>query len=131
MNVTRTLKLKFLALNKAKADLFEQTTNEYTELANELLRLPIEERKKLTTAKIVTSLKSALANQVIRQVKGKAGKKVKEFKLLPPEINYQNWRLFKVGETYSISFPTLHGVKRVPIDISSKHWQLLLILLTG
>ncbi len=126
MNVTRTLKLKFLALNIAKADLFEQTTAEYTNLANELLRLPMDERKKLTTAKVVTSLKSALANQVIRQVKGKAGKRTKEFKLLPPEINYQNWRLFKVGETYSVSFPTLQGVKRVPIDISSKHWQSLL-----
>ena len=126
VEVTRTLKLKFLALNQAKADLFEQTTIEYTELANELLRLPIEERKKLTTAKIVTSLKSALANQVIRQVKGKAGKKVKEFKLLPPEVNYQNWRLFKVGDTYSVSFPTLQGVKRVPIEIKSNHWQLLL-----
>ncbi len=126
VQVTRTLKLKFLALNKAKAELFEQTTTEYTELANELLRLPIDERKKLTTAKVVTSVKSALANQVIRQVKGKAGKKAKEFKLLPPEINYQNWRLFKVGETYSVSFPTLKGVKRVPIEFSSKHWQSLL-----
>lgn len=102
------------------------TTTAYTELANELLKLPIKERKKLTTAQVITPLKSALANQVIRQVKGKAGKKTQEFKLLPPEINYQNWRLFKQGDTYSVSFPTLVGVKRVPIEVKSNHWQSLL-----
>lgn len=66
------------------------------------------------------------ANQVIRQVSGDAGKRTKEFKLLPPEINYQNWQLFKKGETYSVSFPTLQGVKRVPIEVKSNHWQFLI-----
>ena len=75
---------------------------------------------------MVTPLKSALANQVIRQVKGKASHKTREFKLLPPEINCQNWRLFKQGDTYSVSFPTLQGIKRVPIEIKSNHWQSLL-----
>ena len=92
MQVTRTLKLKFHNLNVVKAQMFAETTTAYTELANELLRLPIKERKKLTTAQVITPLKSALTNQVIRQVKGKAGKRAKEFKLLPPEVNYQNWR---------------------------------------
>jgi hypothetical protein len=50
----------------------------------------------------------------------------KEFKLLPPEINYQNWRLFKQGHTYSVSFHTIQAVKRVPIEIKSNHWQSLL-----
>jgi putative transposase len=126
MQITRTLKLKFHNLNAVKAQLFAETTTACTELANELLKLPPSERKKLTTATFVTHLKSALANQVIRQVKGKAGKRTKEFKLLPPEINYQNWRLFKMGSTYSVSFPTLHGVKRIPIEIKSSHWQILL-----
>ncbi len=126
MQVTRTLKLKFHNLNAVKAQLFAETTKAYTELANELLKLPIKERKKLTTAQVITSLKSALSNQVIRQVKGKAGKRTKEFKLLPPEINYQNWRLFKKGNTYSVSFPTIQGVKRVPLEIKSNHWQLIL-----
>ena len=126
MQVTRTLKLKFHNLNAVKAQMFAETTVACTELANELLKLPIKERKKLTTATVITPLKSALANQVIRQVKGKAGKKTQEFKLLPPEINYQNWRLFKQGDTYSVSFPTLAGVKRVPIEIKSNHWQSLL-----
>ena len=126
MQVTRTLKLKFHNLNAVKAQLFAETTTACTELANELLKLPIKERKKLTTASVITSLKSALSNQVIRQVKGKAGKRTKEFKLLPPEINYQNWRLFKKGNIYSVSFPTLQGVKRVPVEIKSNHWQSLL-----
>ena len=126
MAVTRTLKLKFHRLNVVKEQLFVETTTACTDLANELIKLPVKERKKLTTAKVVTPLKSALANQVIRQIKGKAGKKTKEFKLLPPEINYQNWRLFKKGGIYSVSFPTLHKVKRVPIEVKSSHWQILL-----
>ena len=126
MQVTRTLKLKFHNLNAVKAKMFAETTVACTELGNELLKLPTKERKKLTTAKVVTPLKSALANQVIRFCKGKAGRKAKEFKLLPPEINYQNWRLFKKGNTYSVSFPTLQGVKRVPIEVKSNHWQSLL-----
>ena len=126
VKVTRTLKLKFHALTAVKAQMFAETTAACTELANESIELPIKDRKKLTTAKVVTLLKSALANQVIRQVKGKAGKKVKKFKLLPPEVNCQNWRLFKQGDTYSVSFPTMAGVKRVPIEIKSHHWQLLL-----
>ena len=126
MIVTRTLKLKFHSLNAVKAQLFAETTAAYTELANKLVKLPLKERKKLTTALVVTNLKSALANQVIRQVKSKASFKVKRFKILPPEVNSQNWRLFKHGDTYSVSFPTIKGVKRVPLEIKSRHWQSLL-----
>jgi IS605 OrfB family transposase len=122
MDFTRTLKLKFLDLNQAKADLFDQTTAEYTSLANELLKIPINERKKLTTAKVVSQLKSALVNQVIRQVKGEAGERTKGYKRLPPEVNNQNWKLYRVGNTYSASFPTLQGVKRVPIEVEGKYW---------
>lgn len=126
MQVTTTLKLKFHNLNAVKASMFAETTSACTELGNELLKLPMKERKKLTTAKVVTPLKSALANQVIRHCKGKAGKKTKNFKLLPPEVNCQNWRLFKVGDVYSVSFPTLFGTKRVPIAVKSRHWQPIL-----
>ena len=149
MEVTRTLKLKFYRLNTVKEQLFDETTEACTELANQLIKLPVKERKKLTTAQVVTPLKSALANQVIRQVKGRdavaspvvarrrsghspcAGSKTKEYKLLPPEVNYQNWRLFKQSDTYSVSFPTIKGVKRVPIEIKSHHWQSLLDRLLG
>lgn len=131
MKVTRTLKLKFHCLNAVKATLFAETTAACTELANKLLKLTTKERKQLTTAKVITSLKSALANQVIRQVKGEAGKKTQQFKRLPPEANTQNWRLFKRGNTYSVSFPTLQGVKRVPVEIKSNHWRSLLDRLLG
>ena len=120
--VTTTLKLKFLDLNQVKADMFAATVDEATDLANELLSVPHQERKKLTTAKVVTGLKSALANQVIRILRGKAGKRVKHFKRFWPEVNNQNWKLVKVGSTYSLSFPTIQGVKRVPIGINA-HWQ--------
>lgn len=121
--VTTTLKIKFLDLNQAKVELFEQTTAECTALANELLKLSVKERSKLTTAKVVSPLKSALSNQVIRQAKGKAGKKTKNYKVLPPEVNNQNWGLYKCGETYSVSFPTLKGTKRVPLEVAGNHWQ--------
>lgn len=124
--VTTTLKIKFLDLNHAKAQLFEQMTVECTAVANELLKLDIKERQKLTTAKVVTPLRSAIANQIIRQVKGKAGKKTKNYKVFPPEVNNQNWELHKCGGTYSVSFPTLKGTKRVPLSVAGNHWQPIL-----
>jgi IS605 OrfB family transposase len=119
--VSTTLKIKFLDLNQSKADLFAQMTVECTELANELLKLELPERRKMTTAKVVTSLMSAVANQVIRHTTSGRGKKTKQYKLLPPEINKQNWEVFKVGETYSISFPTIKEFKRIPLVVEGKH----------
>ena len=124
--VTTTIKLKFVNLNQGKADMFAQMTEENTELANYLLSIPLPERRKLTTAKVVTSLMSALANQTIRHTTSNAAKKVKKYKILPPEINKQNWSIYKVGDTYSISFPAIKGTKRVPICVASRHWQPIL-----
>lgn len=42
---------------------------------------------------------------------------------MPVEINNQNWKLTQVGHTYSISFPTLKGDQRVPVEVASSHWQ--------
>jgi IS605 OrfB family transposase len=124
--VTRTLKLKFHNLNKVKQQMFAEMTRENTRLANELLAIPYVERREITTAKIVTSLKSALANQTIRHTISATGRKVKHYKCLPPEINKQNWKLEKRGDTYSLSFPTIQGDKRVPIVIASVHWESVL-----
>lgn len=124
--ITTTLKIKFLDLNQSKANLFEQMTHECTNLANELLKLDLPARRKLTTAKVVTFLMSAVANQVIRATTSGSGKKTKQYKLLPPEINKQNWEVFRVGDTYSISFPTIKGVKRVPLLVEGRHWQPIL-----
>lgn len=120
--VTTTLKLKFHDLNGVKESLFADTVAASTELANELLRIPVKERKKLTTANVVIPLKSALSNQVIRHLKGKAGKQVKRFKVFWPEVNNQNWKLRKVGTTYSVSFPTIQGDKRVPLQVEHYHF---------
>ncbi|MEL6319270.1 MAG: RNA-guided endonuclease TnpB family protein, partial [Cyanobacteria bacterium J06626_14] len=120
--VTTTIKLKFLDLNQVKALAFAETTTAATDLANELVKMPLKERKQLTTAKVVTPLKSALSNQVIRILRGRAGKRVKGFKVFWPEVNNQNWKLSKVGDTYSVSFPTIQGVKRVPLAVSHAHY---------
>lgn len=124
--VTTTIKLKFLDLNQSKAELFAQMTEENTDLANWLLSIPLPERRKLTTAKVVTRLMSALANQTIRHTTSGTSKKVKNYKTLPPEINKQNWSLHKIGDTYSLSFPTAKGVKRVPICVAYHHWKPIL-----
>ena len=121
--VTQTIKLKFAQLNKSKSQVFEEMTVETTDLANWLLTIPLPERRKLTTSKVQTRLMSALSNQVIRHTTSEVGRKTKQFRRLPPEINNQNWTLHKVGSTYSISFPTIKGTKRVPVEVASKHWQ--------
>lgn len=121
--VTRTIKLKFHDLNKVKQRLFAKMTAENTRLANELLAIPYIARREVTTAKVITSLKSALANQTIRHTISATGRKVKHYKCLPPEINKQNWKLEKRGDIYSLSFPTTVGDKRVPIVVASSHWE--------
>lgn len=80
--VTRTIKLKFLDLNKVKQRMFAEMMVENTRLANELLSIPYIERREITTAKIATSLKSALANQTIRHTISATGRQVKQYKCL-------------------------------------------------
>ncbi|CAD5978994.1 transposase [Planktothrix agardhii] len=126
IKVTRTIKLKFAKLNRCQAQMFEQMTEENTQIANKLLSLPIKERRKMTTAKIMSELKSALVNQVIRHTTSPTGRKTKQYKVLPVEVNNQNWKLTQRGNTYSISFPTLKCEKRIPIEVVSAHWQTIL-----
>lgn len=88
-----------------------------TELANRILAIPKTERRKLTTASFGdVELGSAWVNQTIRNVN--KSKKVRAFKRLPLETNNQNWTLHRVGDTYSIGFGLLRGVKkRVPVEV--------------
>ena len=123
IKVTRTIKLKFVDLNRCKAQMFELMTEENTRIANQLLSFLIKERRKMTTTKIMSELKSALVNQVIRHTKSPTGRQTKQYKVLPVEVNNQNWKLTLKGNTYSISFPTLKGEKRIPIKVASPHWQ--------
>ena len=90
-----------------------------TALANEVLAMPKKERRTLTTASFRdVELGSAWLNQTIRNANAKTG--VKRFSCLPLETNNQNWTLHKVGDTYSVSFGLLRGVKkRVPLSVHS------------
>jgi len=67
--------------------MFADILVENTRLANELLAMPYMERREMTTARVQTTLKSALANQTIRHTISSNGRKVKQYKKLPVEVN--------------------------------------------
>ena len=87
--ITRTIKLKFVDLNRCKAQMFEQMTEENTRIANNLLSLPIKERRKMTTAKIMSELKSALVNQVIRHTTSGQSRHNWSYYSLEQKLNYK------------------------------------------
>lgn len=129
---TKTLKLAFHRLNKSKAMEFERLQAINTDLANRVLAIPKKDRRTLTTASFRDiELGSAWINQTIRNANAKT--KVKRFNCLPLETNNQNWTLHKVGETYSVSFGLLRGVKkRVPLEVSpAVHHEWLNAVLDG
>ena len=129
---TLTLKLPFLDLNKVKMAAWDELTALNTQVANGILEMPREESKKLTTkAYSDVRLGSAWMNQTIRNANAKT--KVKRLKVLPLETNNQNWTLHKVGDTYSLGFGLLRGVKkRVPLKVhQSKHSNVLERILKG
>jgi len=114
---TKTLKLPFLRLNRAKAKEFARLQTLNTSVANTLVALPKAERRKLTSKAFAhVELGSAWINQTIRNANART--KVKQFRCLPLETNNQNWTLHKVGDTYSVSFGLLRGIKkRVPLAV--------------
>jgi len=129
---TITLKLPFYRLNLCKQEEFEQLTLLNTGVANELLTLPKEQRKKLTSKDFAhVEIGSMWINQTIRNANAKT--KVKQFKRLPLEVNNQGWKVRKVGETYSLSFSLYRGrKKRIPVEIhQSSHANSLEQLLNG
>lgn len=123
---TLTLKLPFLDLNRVKAAEWSALQEANTALANRILTMPKAERRALTTASFKdVELGSAWVNQTIRNVN--KSKKVKSFKRLPLETNNQNWTLHKVGDTYSIAFGLLRGVKkRVPLAVHQANHKAVL-----
>ncbi|MHB8253469.1 MAG: hypothetical protein ACYDEV_07145 [Acidiferrobacter sp.] len=109
--LTKTLKLPFLRLNQAKAQ--ESARLEYlnTEVANTILALPKDARRKLTSKSFAdVEIGSAWINQTIRCANART--KVKAFRTLPLETNNQNWSLHRVGDTFSVSFGLLCVVSR-------------------
>lgn len=112
--ITKTLKLPFLRLNRAKAEEFGRLQALNTTVANTLLTLPKGERRALTSQAFAhVEIGSAWINQTIRNAN--AYTKVTQFRCLPLETNNQNWTLHKVGETFSVAFSLRRGrTKRVP-----------------
>ena len=122
---TKTLKLPFLRLNRAKAEEFARLQALNTSVANTILALPKGERRALTSKSFAhVEIGSAWMNQTIRNANART--KVKQFWCLPLETNNQNWTLHKVGDTYSVSFGLRRGrKKRVPLAVhqaSHQHW---------
>lgn len=130
--LTKTLKLPFLRLNQAKASEFARLEALNTNVANRILTLPKSERWKLTSKSFSdVEIGSGWINQTIRNANSKA--KAKHFKCLPLETSYQNWSLHQVGDTFSVSFGLLRGVKkRIPLEVHvASHRGLLQALLDG
>src|SRR6266702_8517103 len=96
---TKTLKLPFLRLNRAKVEEFTRLQTLNTSVANAILALSRAERRALTSKSFAhVEIGSAWINQTIRNANART--KVKQFQCLPLETNNQNWTLHKVGKTY-------------------------------
>ena len=130
--LTKTLKLPFLRLNQAKAEELARLEALNTEVANRILTMPKDERRKLTSKSFADiEIGSAWINQTIRNANART--KVKRFRCLPLETNNQNWTLHRVGDTFSVSLGLLRGTrKRVPLEVHvASHRDLLQALLEG
>ncbi len=130
--LVKTIKLPFLRLNQAKAEEFVRLERINTDVANRILAPPKEERRKLTSKSFAdVEIGSAWINQTIRNANAKT--KTKRFRRLPLETNNQNWTLHRVGNTFSVSFGLLRGIKkRVPLQVHvASHQRLLEALLDG
>lgn len=129
---TKTLKLPFFRLNRAKVEEFARLQSLNTQTANTILALPKVERRQLTSKAFAhVEIGSAWINQTIRNATART--KVKQFRCLPLETNNQNWTLHKVGETYSIAFGLRRGIKkRLPLAVhQASHQQWLDAVLDG
>ncbi|QUV85922.1 RNA-guided endonuclease TnpB family protein [Chloracidobacterium aggregatum] len=94
--------------------------------------MPKAERRKLTTKSFTqVEIGSGWINQTIRNANART--KAKHFRRLPLETNNQNWTLHRVGDTFSVSFGLLRGIrKRIPIEVHlSSHRELLEAILNG
>jgi IS605 OrfB family transposase len=130
--LTKTLKLPFLRLNEAKTREFARLERLNTDIANQILAIPKDERRTLTTKSFAhIELGSGWVNQTIRNANART--KVKHFRRLPLETSNQNWTLHRVGDTFSVAFGLLRGIKkRIPIEVHvASHRDLLEAMLNG
>jgi len=130
--LTKTLKLPFLRLNQTKAEEFARLERLNTDVANRILSLSKEDRRKLTSKSFADiEIGSAWINQTIRNANART--KVRHFRRLPLETNNQNWTLHRVGDTFSVSFGLLRGIKkRIPLEVHvASHRNLLEAIMDG
>lgn len=121
-----TLKLPFYRLNQSKATEFERLTAVNTSVANGLLQVEKEERKKLTSAAFRhIEIGSMWINQTIRNTNAKT--KAKHFKQMWLEVNNQGYEVLKSGVLYTLSFSLYRGRKgRIPLEVhSASHSEIL------
>jgi IS605 OrfB family transposase len=129
---TLTLKLPFLALNRAKREEFEELTRLNTVIANRIVALAPAERAKLTSKHFTDiDIGSAWINQTIRNARARTG--VRRFRRLPLEVNNQNWNLHRAGVTFSVSFTLRRGrTRRIPLMVhQAAYFEVLAGLLAG
>lgn len=130
--LTKTLKLPFLRLNQTKKEEFFRLEKLNTEVANQVLSMPKEERLSLTSKAFQhVEIGSAWTCTTIRTVN--QSKKAKHFRRMPLSVSNQGYAIHQIGNTFSISFSLIRGIKkRIPLDIHpSAHKEILLGILNG
>lgn len=130
--LTLTLKLPFYRLNRVKAVEFERLTAINTEVANALLQVGGQERKKLTSAAFRhVEIGSMWINQTIRNTN--ANTSVKHFKRMWLEVNNQGYEVLKSGDLYTVCFSLYRGRKgRIPLSIhQASHTNVLDKIISG
>jgi putative transposase len=121
---TITLKLELHKPTQPKQDMYEQMTQMNTEFANWLLFHPEVNKATSSIFKEFSSEKfpSAIINQTIRDVKSqKKNQKARTFKKMWCCFNNQNLKVEKVGDFYTVSFPTLE--KRIGVPVVARPYQ--------
>ncbi len=107
----KTLTLPFLSLHHAKAEEFARLQTLNTATANAILAMPQGARRQLTSKALAhVEMGSAWINQTMRHAQART--KVPQCRCLPLETKNQNWALYKVGTTDSVSFGLRRGLKK-------------------
>lgn len=122
---TITLRLRLHKPTRAKERIYRELTERTTALANNLVAAgrPRGLTSRTATQYLPAPIPSAVINQVLREVA--AHPRVKRFRILPPCFNNQNLRLQKVGEFWTVSFPTHAGRLRVPLATTDRQERIL------
>lgn len=121
---TITLKLELHKPTQPKQDMYERMTQINTDFANWLLFHPEVNKATSKIFKEFSSEKfpSAVINQTIRDVKSqKKNQKARSFKKMWCCFNNQNFKVEKVGDFYTVSFPTLE--KRIGVPVVARPYQ--------